>query len=75
MDASSETFRERYAKALRRSRLQLGLDQADFAAMAGVPLRSLQGWERGRNLPHPKRRVALDRIIEHAQKKAEALGV
>lgn len=30
------------------ARLKLGLSQADFAAMLGVSVRSLQDWEQGR---------------------------
>ena len=71
---SSEAFRLRYAQAIRDARLVLGLDQADFAVMAGVGLRTVQGWEAGRNLPQPHHREKLDRIIEHAQAKADALA-
>lgn len=33
------------------ARLKLGLSQADFAAMLGVSVRTLQDWEQGRREP------------------------
>jgi putative transcriptional regulator len=33
------------------ARLRLGLSQADFAAMLGVSVRTLQDWEQGRREP------------------------
>jgi putative transcriptional regulator len=33
------------------ARLKLGLSQADFAAMLGVSVRTLQDWEQGRRAP------------------------
>ncbi len=33
------------------ARLKLGLSQADFAAMLGVSIRTLQDWEQGRREP------------------------
>ena len=33
------------------ARLKLGLSQADFAAMLGVSVRTLQEWEQGRREP------------------------
>ncbi|MEO8839700.1 MAG: helix-turn-helix domain-containing protein [Herbaspirillum sp.] len=33
------------------ARLKLGLSQTDFAAMLGVSVRTLRGWEQGRREP------------------------
>jgi len=70
---SSETFRLRYAQAIRSARLALNLDQTDFAVMNGVGLRTLQGWEAGRSLPQPRHRRKLDKIIKHAEQKVETI--
>ena len=44
------TFRVEVTQAT-EARLKLGLSQADFAAMLGVSVRTLQDWEQGRREP------------------------
>lgn len=47
---TGRVFRVEVSKAT-EARLKLGLSQADFAAMLGVSVRTLQDWEQGRRQP------------------------
>lgn len=51
-------------KRLQTLRLARGLSQSQLAKVAGVPLGTLQGWERGRRTP----------LLDAAAKLADALG-
>ena len=55
----SDTFRD----LLRQTRRGLGLSQAEFADVIGVPMNTLHGWELGRNEPGAKRRTAIETQI------------
>jgi putative transcriptional regulator len=49
-------FRPMDVKAIRR---QLGLSQAAFAALIGVPVGTLRNWEQGRRVPDGPARALL----------------
>ena len=38
-------------RKLKAARVKLGLSQAKFAAQMGIPVRTLQGWERDQSTP------------------------
>jgi transcriptional regulator with XRE-family HTH domain len=42
-----------FANALRETRLESYLTQAEFSRRAGVPLGTYKNWELGRQLPSP----------------------
>jgi putative transcriptional regulator len=44
-----------------------GLSQAEFAAMLGISVRTLQNWEQGRRRPHGPARVLLRVAAEHPE--------
>lgn len=50
------------------ARQKTGLSQAKFAALLGVSVRTLQGWEQGRKQPSGAARTLL--AIAHANPKA-----
>jgi len=64
---------------LRAWRVSLGLSQARAAQALGVPTRTLQGWEGGREPLHAGLVVlamrAVEAEMERADRAAEALGV
>ena len=44
-----------------------GLTQAEFAAMIGVSLRTLQNWEQGRRVPEGPAKVLLQVAARHPE--------
>ncbi len=61
---ASRTFRasEIDVAALRES---YGLSQAQFAALLGISVKTLQNWEQGRRVPHGPARVLLRVAARH----------
>ena len=53
-------------------RHQLGRSQADFAELLGIPLRTLQGWERNATPPSGAAKTLLD-IVEYQPEVIEAV--
>jgi len=51
------------------ARAKLGMTQTDFAALLGVPVGTLRGWEQGRRQPQKTAQV----LIRVAQKYPEQL--
>jgi putative transcriptional regulator len=52
---------------VRRIRKGYKLTQAEFAAMLGVSLRTLQNWEQGRRIPEGPARVLLQVAARHPE--------
>lgn len=48
---------------LRRWRRRRGLSQSQAAPVLGVPLKTLQNWEHGRNTPGTLARAHLDQLL------------
>ena len=76
-EGDPEVFQKQRARAFEaknrvaKLRHQLGHSQADFADLLGVPLRTLQGWERNATRPSGAAETLLD-IVEF---QPEALEV
>lgn len=45
-------------------RLMAGWSQKDMASRLGVTWLTVSNWERGRNIPQPAHREALDRLLQ-----------
>lgn len=77
-EGNPEVFRKQRARAfaaknrVAKLRHQLGHSQADFADLLGVPLRTLQGWERNATRPTGAARTLLD-IVEFQPEALEAV--
>lgn len=52
-----------FPTVLRRWRRKRGLSQSQAARLLGVPVKSLQNWEHGRNEPRSLARAHLDQLI------------
>ena len=50
-------------KSLRKLRERAGLNQTELAAKVGVEARTIDRWEKGKNIPHRERLKKLDRIL------------
>ncbi len=69
--AVSDYMREMQARSemktlpviLRRWRRRRGLSQSQAARLLGVPVKSLQNWEHGRNTPGTLARAHLDQLL------------
>jgi len=55
------------AARISEARSRVGLPQADFAALLGVSVRTLQDWEQGRRVPSGAARTLLRLAILHPQ--------
>ena len=53
-------------------RAKTGLSQSKFAAQFGIPVRTLQDWERGRFNPPPYVVTMMERILELEHQLGEA---
>lgn len=47
------------------ARIQVGMSQAEFAALLGVSMRTLQDWEQGRRAPTGAARTLLRVAVRH----------
>lgn len=56
------------------ARLKLGLSQADFAAMLGVSVRTLQDWEQGRREPSGAAKALLKVVVAVPQTVRKVLA-
>jgi DNA-binding transcriptional regulator YiaG len=52
-----------FPATLKRWRRRRGLSQSQAARLLGVPVKSLQNWEHGRNTPGTLARAHLDQLI------------
>ena len=50
-----------------KARNQSGLSQSHFAALMGVPIRTLQEWEQGRRSPSGAARTLLNIALRHPE--------
>ena len=57
------------------ARQKLGLSQADFAAMLGVSVRTLQDWEQGRRQPSGAAKALLKVAVAAPQTVRKVLAV
>ena len=57
------------------ARLKLGLSQAEFAAMLGVSVRTLQDWEQGRREPSGAAKALLTVAVAAPKTVMKALAV
>lgn len=77
-DRDPEVFRKQRSRAFEaknrvsKLRHQLGHSQAYFSDLLGVPLRTLQGWERNATRPTGAARTLLD-IVEFQPEALEAV--
>ncbi len=60
--------------AVKAIRARLQKSQAEFAAMIGVSVSTLQNWEQGRRVPEGPARALLRIAAEKPEAVAEALG-
>jgi len=51
------------AKRIRSARAKIGMSQSEAASSWGLPLRTLQNWEIGRNEPRGFARTQLDQLL------------
>jgi len=59
---------------VREIRYKLGQSQADFAAMIGVTVATVQGWEEGKRLPDGPALALLTVAAKNPRIVAKALG-
>jgi len=77
-EVDPEVFRKRRARAFEaknrvsKLRHQLGHSQAEFADLLGIPLRTLQGWERDATRPSGAAETLLD-VVEFHPEALEAV--
>lgn len=57
------------------ARIKLGLSQADFAAMLGVSVRTLQDWEQGRREPSGAAKALLKVTVAEPKMVRKVLAV
>jgi len=72
LEAATQVRDGKFAKSHRfnvsdvaKVRTGVGLSQAKFAALIGVSVRTLQGWEQGQRRPSGAARTLLDIAIRH----------
>ena len=63
--------RKQYARQVIDARMKSGLSQPQFAALLGVPVRTLQSWEQGRKQPSGAARA----LLAIALRAPETLGL
>jgi DNA-binding transcriptional regulator YiaG len=77
-EGDPEAFRKQRARAFEaknrvsKLRHQMGQSQAEFADLLGIPLRTLQGWERNATRPSGAAETLLD-IVEHHPETLESV--
>lgn len=59
---------------VRAARERLGLSRAKFAALMGIPPRTLEGWEQGRREPEGAARVLLAVTAAYPQEVLEVVA-
>lgn len=57
-----------FHQTLKRWRRRRGLSQSQAAPVLGVPIKTLQNWEHGRNIPGPLARAHLDQLLNTPNK-------
>ncbi len=74
-DVTEEALERGYrSRTIRRTRIALGLTQAEFAARFRVPVGTLRDWEQARSTP-PDFAVAYVQVIaRHPEMVAEAVA-
>jgi putative transcriptional regulator len=72
LEAATQVKNGKFAKIHRfdvsdvvKVRTEVGLSQAKFAALIGVSVRTLQGWEQGQRAPSGAARTLLNIAIKH----------
>ena len=72
LEAAAQVKSGKFAKVHRfdvsdvaKVRTRVGLSQAKFAALIGVSVRTLQGWEQGQRAPSGAARTLLNIAIRH----------
>ena len=58
-------------KELKKMRERAGLTQTELVAKVGVSSKSVNHWENGAHIPHPKRAKKLNRILSQLLRKNE----
>jgi len=68
---SSPPLQRGISRYIKKRRERAGLIQTELAAKVGVSSKSVNCWENGTHIPHPKRAKKLDWVLSQLLRKNE----